>query len=112
PGRWSSEQILEEHKFLIELRENEIPVCAPEQFPEGGTLHSFDDIYFAVWRRTGGRVRDELDDFDLRNLGRLIARIHNNGAAGRADSRLTLNPENFIIKPLEFLLENNFIPHH
>lgn len=112
PGRWTREQILEEHSFLLELAENEIPVCAPVPFPDGSTLHSYEDISFAVWKRTGGRVRDELTDSDLRSLGRLIARIHNCGAAGRAPRRLTLSPENFIIKPASFLDENRFLPPH
>src|SRR4029453_12988862 len=29
PGRWTDEQILEEHSFALELAANEIPVVAP-----------------------------------------------------------------------------------
>ena len=47
PGRWTADQILEEHSFLLELQENEIPVCAPLAFPDGRTLHSSEDIFFA-----------------------------------------------------------------
>lgn len=112
PGRWTREQVLEEHAFLHELRENEIPVCAPMHFPDGSTLHTFEDINFAVWKRTGGRVRDELNDADLRNLGRMIARIHNCGASGEAAHRLTLSPENFILKPVSYLDTNSFLPTH
>jgi len=112
PGRWSAEQILEEHSFLAQLGDDEIPVCAPLPFPDGRTLHSFEDIFFAVWRRTGGRVRDELGDDDLRSLGRLIARIHNTGASKKAPHRLTLSPENFIEKPAAFLDEKRFLPPH
>ena len=35
PGRWSRAAILEEHAFLAELREAEIPVCAPLAFGDG-----------------------------------------------------------------------------
>ncbi len=35
PGRWSADQILEEHAFLRELHEAEIPVCYPWNFPAG-----------------------------------------------------------------------------
>lgn len=112
PGRWTRDQILEEHAFLLELAENEIPVCAPMPFPDGSTLHSFGDIHYAVWKRTGGRIKDELNDSDLRNLGRLIARIHNCGAAQEAPHRLTLSPEYFIIKPMTFLEEKKFLPAH
>ncbi len=112
PGRWTREQILEEHAFLIELSENEIPVCSPVPFPDGSTLHSFEDINFAIWIRTGGRVKDELTDADLRNLGRLIARIHNCGASKKAPNRLTLSPENFVLKPMAFINGNNLLPSH
>src|SRR4030095_7599466 len=38
PGRWSNEQILEEHAFAQELAGVEIPVVAPTG-PAGGPLH-------------------------------------------------------------------------
>src|SRR4051794_23697603 len=39
PGRWSKEQILEEHQFLAELGELEIPAVGPRRFVDGETLH-------------------------------------------------------------------------
>ncbi|HOP63602.1 MAG TPA: serine/threonine protein kinase [Spirochaetota bacterium] len=112
PGRWTGEQILEEHAFLNELDENEVPVCAPLSFPDGGTLREAEGIFFAVWPRTGGRIPEELSDEELLNLGRLIARIHNNGSAKPAVHRLSLTAESYALKPLEFLIENNFLPDH
>src|SRR5262245_33322594 len=38
PGRWSEAQILEEHRFLADLVEAEIPVCATQPFPGGGKI--------------------------------------------------------------------------
>ena len=55
PGRWTKEQILEEHKFLFDLQENEIPVCAPRIF-QGQSLFEKAGIYCAIWNRTGGRA--------------------------------------------------------
>ena len=43
PGRWSEAQILDEHQFLCELRDNEIPVVAPRPFVDGKTLHKLQD---------------------------------------------------------------------
>src|SRR5690349_10340866 len=34
PGRWTRDQILDEHRFLAELDEAEIPVCATQPFPD------------------------------------------------------------------------------
>ena len=86
PGRWSREQILEEHGFLLELKEDEIPVCAPMHFPGGETLHEIEGIYYAVWPRTGGRAGDELSDIELQTLGRLLARIHNMGSVKKSSN--------------------------
>src|SRR5512145_650746 len=62
PGRWGREAILDEHAFLADLREAEIPVCAPLAFPDGQTLHRVEGIWCAVWPRTGGRSPDEPSD--------------------------------------------------
>src|SRR3954468_4564381 len=37
PARWTREQILEEHRFLAELCEAEVPVCPTHAFPDGET---------------------------------------------------------------------------
>lgn len=112
PGRWSREQIQEEHVFLHELREDEIPVCAPLRLPEGGTLREIEGIYYAVWPRTGGRQADELSDGQLQVLGRLLARIHNMGAAREAVHRIHLTGETYGLQPLAFLEEHGFLPDH
>ncbi|TAL39045.1 MAG: serine/threonine protein kinase [Spirochaetes bacterium] len=112
PGRWSREQILEEHEFLISLRDDEIPVCAPRGFADGATLHEIEGIYYAIWPRTGGRVPDELSDEVLGILGRTLARIHNMGASKNAVYRIALTGETYGLKPLAFLQENGFLPPH
>ena len=110
PGRWSAEQILEEHRFLLDLAEDEIPVCSPLTFNDGSTIHEIDGIFFAVWPKTGGRVPEELSDEEMRSIGRLIARIHNNGSAKNAVHRLRLTGETYGLNSLKFLSENNFLP--
>jgi len=110
PGRWSLEQITEEHRFLAELAENDIPVCSPLPFADGRTVHEAEGIYYGIWPRTGGRSSDELSDTELEILGRLLARIHNTGAAAKNSGRLVLNTENYAHMPLEFLTANGFLP--
>jgi Ser/Thr protein kinase RdoA (MazF antagonist) len=110
PGRWSPEAILEEHRFLFELRDAEIPVCAPLVFPDGATLHSVEEIAYAVWPRTGGRAVDELRDEQVAILGRLLARIHNVGGAGEAPHRGLLDAQTDALAPLAFLEERRFLP--
>jgi Ser/Thr protein kinase RdoA (MazF antagonist) len=79
PGRWSREQIEEEHRFLAALEGNDIPVCVPRELPAGGTLGETEGIYYALWPRTGGRQTDEFSPEQLRMLGRYLGRIHNVG---------------------------------
>ena len=110
PGRWSKACIEEEHAFLHELRDVEIPVCAPYRFEDGSSVHEVEGIYYAVWPRTGGRSPSELNDEQAEILGRLIARIHNVGACQPAVHRLHLDAKTYAEDPLSFLLENDFIP--
>lgn len=110
PERWSREAILEEHAFLDDLRRAEIPVCAPLPFPDGATLHEIEGIFYAVWRRTGGRSPDELSEADLPILGRLLARIHNTGAARAAPHRARLDAATSALAPLRFLESSGFLP--
>jgi Ser/Thr protein kinase RdoA (MazF antagonist) len=110
PGRWSEAAILDEHGFLHELREAEVPVCAPLAFPDGRTLHSVEGIFYAIWPRAGGRSPSELADDWLAVLGRLLARIHSVGAARRASHRPVLSGASYGLEPLAFLEERGFLP--
>src|SRR5690606_15280710 len=63
PERWSDLQILEEHAFVQELDEAEIPVVAPTIINKQTLLHYQQqdaDFRFSVFRKQGGRT-PELD---------------------------------------------------
>jgi len=110
PGRWSREAILEEHAMLATLREREIPVCAPLAFPDGETLHEIENIYFALWPRTGGRAPDELRDDQVRVLGHLLARIHNAGESLHPTHRPRLASDTYPQEALDRLVEDDWLP--
>ncbi len=111
PGRWSREQILEEHLFLADLQAQEIPAVAPLPFPDGTTLHtSPTGIHYCLFPKVGGRAPDELDDESFRRVGRLLARIHQVGRSREAKHRIRLTPDTYGIANLEFLLARNLIP--
>ena len=112
PGRWSRDAVLDEHAFLFDLRDAEIPVCAPLEFPGGGTVREVEGILYALWPRTGGRPPDELDDEQVRVLGRLVARIHNVGAARQATARPALDARSHGVEPLEALEARGALPPH
>lgn len=110
PGRWTREQILEEHQFLADLDEAEVPVCPARPFPDGGTVRQVDSIFYALFGRAGGRAPDEIDDAAVVRLGRLAARIHNAGAGRRAEHRLRLCGDTYVREGLAWLEERRLVP--
>lgn len=112
PGRWSERQILEEHEFLADLVEAELPVVAPLALAGGKTLARVPGvgILAAVFPRKGGRAPDELGDEDLGRLGRLMARVHAVGARREAPTRLRLDVDQYTRKDLEILEASGLVP--
>jgi len=109
PQRWSDAQIHEEHAFLAELAQAEIPVVAPLTFNDA-TLHSHGGFRFALFPRRGGRAPELEDPEVLEWMGRFMARIHTGGAARPFDERPTLDPITFGFEPRDWLLTHRFIP--
>jgi Ser/Thr protein kinase RdoA (MazF antagonist) len=106
PGRWSEAQIKEEHSFLRELNDFEVPVVAPLEF-QGKTLHFHQEtkLWFALFPKVQGRLKDELLKDELEQAGRLIGRIHNVGSMSSFQHRSILNPDTFIEASRRALLE-------
>jgi len=92
PGRWSDAQILEEHRFALDLAEADVPAVPPLVLslpehangtvsllgspPTLATWQTPQDTYrFNISPRRGGRA-PELDDPEvLQWIGRLLARL-------------------------------------
>jgi Ser/Thr protein kinase RdoA (MazF antagonist) len=114
PGRWSREQILEEHRFLLDLLEAEIPAIAPLSFAEGPdpTLRLLPEagIWYALFPKVGGRAPDELSEDQCRRIGRLLGRVHNVGATREAAHRIRLDVETYGRSNLDVLLAGGFVP--
>jgi Ser/Thr protein kinase RdoA (MazF antagonist) len=109
PARWTDAQLLEEHAFVTELAEREIPVVAPLTL-NGRTLNAHASFRFAVYPRRGGRT-PELDDPEtLEWMGRFIGRIHAVGALAPFVERPGLGIGSFGIEPRDWLLAHDFIP--
>ena len=109
PNRWSDAAILEEHAFIQELHDAEIPVVAALSV-SGHTLHEFDGFRFTAFPMRGGRA-PELDDPATREwIGRFIGRIHAIGALRPFEARRSLDPQSFGTEPREYLLSHDFIP--
>ena len=108
PGRWSDEQILEEHGFTLELEAAEIPVVPP-LIVGGRTLLEDAGFRFTLFRRQGGHA-PELEDRDtLLWLGRFIGRIHAVGAVRPFRHRPALTPADFGRGSIETLLQGRWL---
>jgi Ser/Thr protein kinase RdoA (MazF antagonist) len=104
PGRWTPEQIEEEHAFARQLAAREVPVVAPVHTG----VHA--GFRFALYPRRGGRAPNLDDPKVLEWIGRFIGRIHAVGASAPFQFRPSLNLETFGLEPRAFLLDNNFLP--
>jgi Ser/Thr protein kinase RdoA (MazF antagonist) len=110
PGRWSREAILDEHAFLADLVEAEVPAVAPIDLGTGSTVSEIEGIYYAAFPRVRGRTLDELDAENRQRIGRTIGRMHAIGAARNAPNRPRLDVKRYILDPLEVLRGGRFIP--
>lgn len=109
PGRWSDEQIIEEHRFCLELVEHELPVVAPWINAAGETLFHHGGFRFALYPRQGGHA-PEFDNLDnLLILGRMLGRMHCLGAVRPFAYRPALDSRSFGHESVELILAR-FIP--
>lgn len=113
PGRWTDDQILEEHAFVRELADAEIPVVAPLLIDGHTLLHcrQADAAFrFAVFPRQGGRSPELDRPGNLEWMGRFIARIHAIGVLKPFELRPSIDIESFGMEPSSYLLAHDFIP--
>ena len=112
PGRWNENQILDEHRFLQQLCDDEIPAVAPQPFLDGKTLHldGSTGLWYTVFPKVGGRSPYELDEDQLKMCGRLLARLHSVGGVSDAEHRVHLTPDTYGRNSLSWLLEKQIIP--
>jgi Ser/Thr protein kinase RdoA (MazF antagonist) len=111
PDRWTNEAILEEHDFVNELNEREIPVVPALTLTTAATtLHEYDGFRYAVFARIGGRAPELEQRSTLEWLGRFIGRMHAVAALKHYDHRPRLDIESFGEEPRDYLLTHGFIP--
>ncbi len=109
PNRWSREALEDEHAFLADCAEAEIPVVSPLKLADGATLGRTDDGFFALFPRRAGREFEFNTGEDLVRAGALIARIHLAGQARTAPARITLHPGRSTKSDLDFIIKGGFV---
>jgi len=110
PGRWSTSALQDEHDFLLELADEEVPVIPPRRLHDGATLGRYENIHFAIFPKCGGRSYDEYSDEQWLELGRLIGRTHLVGARHLPCDRITIAPDRSTKDHLQYILTGGFIP--
>ena len=102
PGRWTREQILEEHSFARELSDCGLSVVAPLKIGKS-TLHEIEGFQIAAFPRRGGHA-PELDNFDhLLGLGRTLGKLHRVGQSKQFASRIDYSLDRWLVEPLQYL---------
>ncbi len=112
PDRWSLAALEEEHAFVRELADHELPVVAPITFASGHSLARHHDIYFAVYPKKSGRFFDEFSLEQWQELGRLIGRMHAISSSKTCTDRPILTPDQATTGQVDFLLASKLIPPH
>lgn len=105
PGRWTPEMIAEEHSFVAELAQADVPVIPA--LP--GKLGAYENITFAVYPKKGGRALDEFNKETWLNLGRIIAKMHTLGEQHTSSTRVAWTPRQVTEAQAAILLP--LIPH-
>lgn len=109
PGRWSDEQIIEEHQFCFELADHELSVVAPRRNGAGESLFHYQGFRFALYPRQGGHAPEFDNNENLLILGRMLGRIHRIGAIRPFLHRPALDSQSFGHDSVA-LISERFIP--
>jgi Ser/Thr protein kinase RdoA (MazF antagonist) len=128
PARWSDAQILEEHRFALQLADAEIPVIAPmalrrdDPAPIDALRCLGDPATLAVWAEGDAQFRvalytrrsghgPELDDPQvLQWLGRFVGRLHAVGAREPFGTRRRLDAQTYGHQALQRLIDGDAVP--
>ncbi len=106
PGRWSEDALVDEHRFVFELADAEIPVIAPWTDEEDQSLFEDRGMWFAFFPRMGGRPFEDPTPPMWQELGRTLARMHNVGDEQDPVDRLEWHPEECTAGHLDYILEH------
>tara|TARA_B100000749_G_scaffold280455_1_gene276654 strand:- start:90989 stop:91990 length:1002 start_codon:yes stop_codon:yes gene_type:complete len=95
PNRWTEEALLEEHQFLQDLNHADIPAIAPLKLSNGKTLLNADGIWMCVSPKGLGRLQQEFTLPQYKQIGRMLAQLHNVGQSRAAHHRPKFDAETY-----------------
>jgi len=109
PGRWTEDALKEEHEFMDDCEERDIPVVCPVKLGNNETLGNNNGFYFSVFPKKSGRLFELNSDEDYLRAGALIGRIHSSGVSRPAEHRIVLDPSFSTKQDLDELLSGDLI---
>lgn len=109
PKRWNYLQIHEEHQFLFELADADIPVILPHR-RDGVSCFDYQDFYFAVFPQRGGRAFEAGNVEQLAIMGRTAGRLHTCAKTAAFSARPLLNVEHYVQPAIEAVLRSELLP--
>ena len=111
PQRWTDAQLLEEHQFVQDLCDNDLPIIPALTLQNNSTLDQIpeSEIYFCLYPKVLGRNEPEVNIDSLKILFRMLARIHQVGERKKFNSRPTLD-QAFGQTNLQIILECTYLP--
>ncbi|MCH2175914.1 MAG: serine/threonine protein kinase [Lentisphaeria bacterium] len=92
PDRWDADAILDEHEFIQDCIEEEIPVIPPIAIDES-TLFEVHGIYYSMFPKKWGHVLEVENDDSWLSLGRIVGRCHKVGYQFDAKYRMKITPD-------------------
>ena len=110
PGRWTDDQILEEHHFCLELHAADLPVIVPLSHPEQGSLIQDGPYRLSLYAQTVGRPPSFDDPAHRELLGRFAARLHNHSVLDDFAARPVINPDTYGHDALQALFDSGHVP--
>jgi Ser/Thr protein kinase RdoA (MazF antagonist) len=112
PGRWTEKALLDEHQYLLDCVESEIPVVPPMKLKDGQTLFRQDEQFLAVFPKRAGREFEVNTREEWIRIGGVLGRLHATGIKRKADNRIQYHPEKSTSKDVNHLLDKGFVPAH
>jgi Ser/Thr protein kinase RdoA (MazF antagonist) len=112
PDRWSDVAIQEEHDFLQELANQQVPVVAPWRNREGASLHYFKAFRFALFPHCPGQAPELDNPSHLFAMGEVLGRLHQVSAKKTFQHRPHLEMASGILDAQQRVLASSWMNRH
>ncbi|CEP36320.1 MULTISPECIES: serine/threonine protein kinase [unclassified Halomonas] len=112
PDRWSDSAIQEEHDFLQELADQQVPVVAPWRDKAGTSLHYFKAFRFTLFPHCPGQAPELDNPSHLFAMGELLGRLHEVAAKKTFQHRPRLEMASGILDAQQRVLTSHWMNRH